>query len=371
MEGICFKVRFEKHLSRFRLPSIPSWSNFVDLLEGEIFKETDSHKSVCLQHLASDTIINSEEEWQVFAEQIQGQTLIRLDVIEHEPCDNKEKPAAEEKSSPVGCGGKENLEKEEKKSPVNTQMLYYATTPSIYKTQVKYPDEDRWCPFSQFEISIYGECKLGNNTISNLKQEENSFSWEEDNENQCSGKITLSEAKDSFEGHLRYPNCQDNILFRAEELKDEKKEETLSVPSFLAPFFPNRRIFLYDLPEILKGSVRLIPVNDEASTVYFDIDMGQLGQKIHARAIELLKEAKYDNAQTLLVCLSEMSPSSIGFYNLACCYALQQNSKDAFAALGKACEHGYSNSELMCTDPDLLSLHEHEEFWNLVGIVNS
>lgn len=396
--GTCFKVRFDKHLSRFRVPIIPTWNSFVELLEEEIFKNTDSQKNVCVQHPQTDTIICCEDEWNVFIEQVKHLDLIRLDIIEDfSGLDNKQ-DKEEENSSILKNKDEEEeeegeskiIEEEERKlnavvdrilsedenNPLpeekKTHTLYYATTPSIYKSQVKYVDEDRWCPFSQFEITLEGKCKLGNNELTECIHDGNIITWKDNSDNQCSGEIKFSDKRDSFEGELKYSNQEDVVFIQGTENLDNKHEEEISVATFMAPFFPNDRIYPYQLPEILKGSVRIIPVNNaQQHSIILDIDLSRLSDQVHKRAITLLQQGSYKESETLFLSASGMYPtSSVIHYNLACCYALQQRPEDAFLSLGKACEHGYTNSEMMSTDPDLQSLHIYDEFWNFVQIAN-
>lgn len=54
------------------------------------------------------------------------------------------------------------------------------------------------------------------------------------------------------------------------------------------------------------------------------------------------------------------------WYNLACSYALLEDTRKSMAALDRAVELGYANVDWMKRDPDLKSLHALLEFHDLV-----
>lgn len=54
-------------------------------------------------------------------------------------------------------------------------------------------------------------------------------------------------------------------------------------------------------------------------------------------------------------------------YNLACSYALCEQSEEAIQQLKKAIECGYSDVDHMASDPDLESLYDHPDFIQLLS----
>lgn len=55
------------------------------------------------------------------------------------------------------------------------------------------------------------------------------------------------------------------------------------------------------------------------------------------------------------------------WYNLGCSYALSGHGDRALDALGKAVDLGYSDTDWMCEDQDLISLREDPRFVELVA----
>jgi predicted esterase len=83
---------------------------------------------------------------------------------------------------------------------------------------------------------------------------------------------------------------------------------------------------------------------------------------------EALAEGRYQSAATsyeLAVMIRDQNP--IVWYNLACARARLGKGAFAVEALEQAIEHGFSNFELLATDPDLDSLRDREDFQTLVN----
>lgn len=56
-------------------------------------------------------------------------------------------------------------------------------------------------------------------------------------------------------------------------------------------------------------------------------------------------------------------------YDLACCYALQGEKKQALAVLGKSVDNGYNDYNNMLNDGDLKSLHKDKKYQQLLAVV--
>lgn len=54
------------------------------------------------------------------------------------------------------------------------------------------------------------------------------------------------------------------------------------------------------------------------------------------------------------------------FYNLACSYALTGSPKKALTVLKQSLDLGYDDIQHMLRDPDLKSLHDQEEFFDIL-----
>jgi len=346
--GVSFKVRFSDNMSRFRLATMPSWLEFLEVLEEQIFRGTYHKELLLLPDLPAinDIVpqITSESDWQTFTELYDGTSLVKFEIREGDGIYFKDAAPPE---------------------PVE----FYSATPTIYKTQVKYSDEERWCPFSQFEVSMDGTAKLGTNNISQCKVDGLHITWDIE-DNQCSGDVTFSDnSKKTFSGSLFYPNGEE-MEFRGEEMPGDvepevKKKLTTAVPRCLEVFFPNGKILPNHLPACLKGVVTVIPVSE--NDVKLDINVKALYAITHQRAIDLLQEKNFVEAEKFFLSATEISPNSdVVFYNLACCYALQNRKEDAIANLQQAVALGYSNADLMTTDPDLGSILHTPEFWHVV-----
>jgi Tfp pilus assembly protein PilF len=75
----------------------------------------------------------------------------------------------------------------------------------------------------------------------------------------------------------------------------------------------------------------------------------------------------YDRAGLCLTLAVQIKPERSGsWYNLACVQARRGAPKKALASLKRALENGFSDAELLSTDPDLASLREAPEFLRLL-----
>ena len=120
--------------------------------------------------------------------------------------------------------------------------------------------------------------------------------------------------------------------------------------------------------------------------IYDPVDVGDLGEDFEARFCEAVLAAYPDFAEALSYVgniytrrgeyakgleidlrLVRLRPRSARvFYNLACSYALLGRPEDAFDALEKAIERGFSDAEHMARDDDLKSLRDDPRFAALV-----
>ena len=101
-----------------------------------------------------------------------------------------------------------------------------------------------------------------------------------------------------------------------------------------------------------------------------------------------IKDGKYKEAITPLTTLinildttticqrTELSPEMIKaakadyLYDLACCYALTKQKKQALEALGKSVDSGYKRYDNMVNDNDLVSLRKDKRYQALLTVVN-
>jgi Flp pilus assembly protein TadD len=80
------------------------------------------------------------------------------------------------------------------------------------------------------------------------------------------------------------------------------------------------------------------------------------------------KNGKYEEGLAVDRLLSQQLPNDdLVWYNLGCSYALTNHPDEAFEALTKAVELGYSDYDLMKTDPDLKNLHRDARFESLLS----
>ena len=80
------------------------------------------------------------------------------------------------------------------------------------------------------------------------------------------------------------------------------------------------------------------------------------------------KTGEYDRGLNIDLRLSQLKPNDdIVWYNLGCSYALTRHADDAFEALSKAIDCGYSDYDWMKTDPDLANLHADPRFESLLN----
>jgi tetratricopeptide (TPR) repeat protein len=93
-------------------------------------------------------------------------------------------------------------------------------------------------------------------------------------------------------------------------------------------------------------------------------DMGIL----QALAELYTKTGDYEKGLAIDLQLSQMRPNdSLVWYNLGCSYALTRHSDEAFEALTKAIDRGYSDYDWMKTDPDLSGLSADPRFESLLN----
>ena len=70
--------------------------------------------------------------------------------------------------------------------------------------------------------------------------------------------------------------------------------------------------------------------------------------------------------------LSKLEPSDqTVWYNLACSYALTEQTDEAFEALAKAIDLGFTDYEFIKGDTDLRSLHDDPRYESLLGYIFS
>ena len=80
------------------------------------------------------------------------------------------------------------------------------------------------------------------------------------------------------------------------------------------------------------------------------------------------KTGKYQEGLEIDEKLSHQLPNdNLVWYNLGCSYSLTRRADDAFEALTKAVELGYTDYDWMKTDPDLNNLHADPRFESLLS----
>ena len=80
------------------------------------------------------------------------------------------------------------------------------------------------------------------------------------------------------------------------------------------------------------------------------------------------KNGKFEEGLSADQLLSQQLPNDdLVWYNLGCSYALTNHPDEAFESLTKAVELGYSDYDLMKTDPDLKNLHRDPRFESLLS----
>jgi hypothetical protein len=85
----------------------------------------------------------------------------------------------------------------------------------------------------------------------------------------------------------------------------------------------------------------------------------QLGMKLY-------EEKKFNDAAKNLELAVREEPNGVDFYNLACCYSLDNNPDKAFEALNKAIEFGYVGRNQYENDADLTKL-KSDSRWNTIS----
>jgi len=80
-------------------------------------------------------------------------------------------------------------------------------------------------------------------------------------------------------------------------------------------------------------------------------------------ARDLTRLGRYEEALKVDEQLAKLLPADpVVHYNLACSYSLTHNYVQAFEALEKAIDLGYSNFKWLRRDPDLKNLRTHSKF---------
>lgn len=83
---------------------------------------------------------------------------------------------------------------------------------------------------------------------------------------------------------------------------------------------------------------------------------------------DFLGSRQYRRAAVVLEVATEIKPELPGpWYNLACARAREGEKKEALEALRRAVERGFEDFDQMRRDPDLRSLHDEEEWLEIVG----
>uniref|UniRef100_A0A7S4MSC2 Uncharacterized protein n=1 Tax=Vannella robusta TaxID=1487602 RepID=A0A7S4MSC2_9EUKA len=194
MPGVSFKVYYNETASRFLLPQWPTWTEFLEVIDAQITNHKDIFVVPSLPEDFGDCslAIGDSEGWEFLTVIHEQLKLVKLTIQDKNEESNGNGPADSL------CDVKEER-----------------NTENVYKTTVKYEDEDRWCPFSQFSISCSGDVKLGSNTVQGCHfHDPLRLQWDKEG-NQCGGDIIFHNSlKETFKGTLYYPN--DNVAICGE-----------------------------------------------------------------------------------------------------------------------------------------------------------
>ena len=356
-EGYSFKVFWKDQVRRFRLTEKPGWIYFLKVLDEQIFKGEGYHVELLLQYSLTGNTgdrnnISNEDEWFYMLEITHNQPCIKLYVQEAE----------------------EGMGFYFKDAPAPEALYSYLEAPRVFNTQIQFSDDSRWCPFSQLEITK-DFVRLGDNLIVDfVRGDDDSISWTNE-KNETSVNIGFTNLEDEnkvvFGGLLIHKAEETELLFRGESVP-VRKEELAKLeeakrfsPSHLGCFFPGGKILPNHIPPLLKGVVKVTPT--EVGEMELDVDLEALYVTSHNEAIRLMTEEKYDECFKFLSVAVELKPtSSVVNYNLGCYYALTGHSSKAMDYLETAFAYGYCDYSKLVTDPDLISLHETPEFWELM-----
>lgn len=111
-----------------------------------------------------------------------------------------------------------------------------------------------------------------------------------------------------------------------------------------------------------KHAVELSFLEKVASRLPEDVEI------LQALADLYTKTGQYKEGRDIDIKLSHQLPNDdLVWYNLGCSYSLMNQADEAFEALTKAIELGYSDYDWMKTDPDLNKLHIDPRFESLLS----
>ena len=132
---------------------------------------------------------------------------------------------------------------------------------------------------------------------------------------------------------------------------------------------PNNAILHYTLAELY----RRIGKTGEAMEFYdraLSIDPDMI-PALFARALVYVESSEYNKALSSLYAIARLRPDDPDVdYNIACIYAKQGRVDDGVKRLKQALDKGFSNGELLESDPDLENIRETEGFQQLLEELN-
>ncbi|MDT8271721.1 MAG: tetratricopeptide repeat protein, partial [Desulfomonilia bacterium] len=155
------------------------------------------------------------------------------------------------------------------------------------------------------------------------------------------------------EAYIKQQEINERIIKVRQSIKDE----------------PNNSILLYTLAE----HYRMIGRTGEAMEVYdraLSIDPDMI-PALFARALVYTESSEYDKALSSLYAIARLRPDDPDVdYNIACIYAKQGRVDDGVRYLKQALDKGFSNVDLLESDPDLENIRETEGFKQLLEELN-
>ena len=146
-----------------------------------------------------------------------------------------------------------------------------------------------------------------------------------------------------------------------------------NVPDCLASIFDGGKIIPSQIPEFLKGAISLNYI--EENVVDLDVDVPELFDLLHARALSLLDSVDTRDLEKgrdyLMATLKLVPDHALALYNLACAESLLGHTQNALHYLDQAVNNGFRDIEHIISDADLANIRHTEEFKSLIEILSN
>jgi tetratricopeptide (TPR) repeat protein len=137
-----------------------------------------------------------------------------------------------------------------------------------------------------------------------------------------------------------------------------------SVGKCLEQFFPNGRILPYNIPSFLQNIVTIKHISGNGDAVVdINVDISQLGDAIHRKAMDYLSVKEYQQASQTFRSQCKLQPSNpVPYYNVACSESLLGNLDEALSYLNQSIDKGYRNLSHMKSDEDFDNIRQTDGF---------